>query len=161
MKLDAEEQRDEALSFLLNHEVGTLATVSKDGTPRARLVYYTCDDAFNIYFLTMKNTRKVADLESNAAAAFVVSEARVPRTIQIEGKVADVTDDHSLGALTTAFFRQLSSEERPYRIPLTRLDAGSFAFYRLTPTSVRWGDYASGERTEEVLVEIETAEPKP
>jgi general stress protein 26 len=158
MNADQERKREEALSFLVDHDAGVLATLSRQNEVSARLVYYTCDDAFNVYFLTLKDTRKVADLTANPQAAFVVSEMEIPRTIQMEGRVEDLTDSATVDPLLSDFVRRLRSHEK-YGIPLTRLDASELKFFRLTPTRVRWGDYTFGQGTDAVLTDIDTAEP--
>jgi general stress protein 26 len=157
MKLDTEGTHDEALSFLLDHEAGVLATISRSGESRARLVYYTCDDAFNIYFITLKNTRKSHDLEANPQAAFVVSEMDMPRTLQIEGKVTDLSNTAVIDPLLSDFVHRLMAHQK-YGIPLTHFDAGELVFYRLTPDWIRWGDFTFGRGTDNVFTEIDTAE---
>jgi general stress protein 26 len=154
MRPDAEGKREEALSFLVDHDTGVLATLSREGAARARLVYYTCDDAFNIYFLTLKATRKVADLATNPRAAFVVSETDIPRTIQIEGAVEDLTDTATVDPILDDFVHRLMAHGK-YGIPLARFDASELKFYRLTPQWVRWGDFTFGQGTDNVLTEID------
>ena len=151
------DKRDDALSFLVGHDTGVLATLSDEGTPRARLVYYTCDDSFNVYFITLANTRKAGDLRRDPHAAFVVSETDTPRTIQIEGKVTDLTDTVELDPMLTNFVHKLMSHER-YGIPLTRFDASELKFFRLAPEWVRWGDFTSGRGNDEVFTEINPQE---
>ena len=155
---DSEGTRDEALSFLVNHDVGVLATISRAGEPHARTIYYTCDAAFNIYFITLKNTRKAMDVASNPRAAFVVSEIEVPKTIQIEGNIADLTDTATNDALLTGFIHRLTTD-KPYSIPLTHMDSGELKFYKLSPTWVRWGDFTFGTGSDQVLSRIDPAEP--
>ena len=157
MKKDNEGKREEALSFLVDHDAGVLATCSRANVAHARMVYYTCDDAFNVYFITLKNTRKVADLAANPQAAFVVSEMEIPRTIQIEGKVEDLTNSATIDPLLSDFVHRLMSHEK-YGIPLSHFDASELKFYKLTPDWVRWGDFTFGQGTDKVLTEIDTAE---
>lgn len=147
-------KRDEALSFLVNHDAGVLATVSRESQPGARMVYYTCDDSFNVYFMTLKNTRKVSDLASNRRAAFVVADQEVPKTIQVEGDVSDLTDTATLDPLLSDFVKRLSAHE-PYGIPLAHLDASEIRFYKLAPTWIRWDDFTFGRGTDEVFTRIE------
>jgi general stress protein 26 len=154
MEKDAEMKRDEALSFLVNHDAGVLATVSRDGQPGARIVYYTCDDFFNVYFMTLKTTRKVADLAANGRAAFVVADQEVPKSIQLEGNVADLTDTATVDPLLTDFVHRLMAHEQ-YGIPLSHLDASEIKFYKLTPSWIRWGDFTFGQGTDTVFTKIE------
>lgn len=154
MKPDSEGKRDEALSFLVNHDTGVLATTARSGEPHARLLYYICDDSFNVYFITLKNTRKVDDIDADAHAAFVVSEIEIPRTVQVEGTVTDLTDTATLDPLIAGFVRRLMSDKK-YGIPLSHLDPSELRFYRLTPNWVRWGDFTFGQGTGNVLTQID------
>lgn len=158
MDHDTTGARDEALSFLVNHDTGVLATVSGSGEPRARMVYYTCDDFFNVYFITLTKTRKTGDLASHPRAAFVVAETDIPRTLQLEGVVSDLTETATNDAMLVGFIRRLM-DVKPYGIPLSHFDASAMRFYRLAPNWVRWGDFTFGQGTEEVLSEIDPAEP--
>lgn len=148
------EKRKAALAFLKAHRTGVLATISPEGAPHTRLVYYACDDAFIIHFLTLKGTRKAVDLASHRQAAFTVAAEQVPQALELEGTVEDVTEtatiDSTLSKLTENWLSNPS-----YGAPLTRFDAGSIiTYYRLTPTWIRWGDFTSGHKTADVLTNI-------
>jgi general stress protein 26 len=151
MEKNPNEKRKEALSFLQGHEGGVLATVSETGESRARFLYYTCDDAFNLYFMTLKSTRKIADLATHPQAAFVVSNMDVPRTLQMEGSVTDLSDT---ATIDPTLVKKLMAHEK-YGIPLGHFDTSELMFYKLTPTWIRWGDFTSGQGTTEVLSEID------
>lgn len=159
MHPDTEGLRDEALSFLVNHETGVIATISGEGKPRARLVYYTCDDAFNIFFITLDSTRKAADLAKNPVAAFVVSETDMPRTLQVEGPVQDLTDTETMNPMITDFIRSLTSNERKHGIPIAHLDAATIKLYRLTPSWLRWGDFTFAVGEDKVFTQIDPTLP--
>lgn len=142
------------LSFLQDRSVGVLATLSPQGTPRARTVYYSTDDSFAIYFCTLTGTRKVEDIVSNANGAFVVSDEDAPRTIQIEGTISNLTET----ALLTDEVRQLLGkimERGPFFAPLTHLDPGKAELYKLTPTLIRFGDFTDGIGSDVSFTEIE------
>lgn len=157
MAEDTAGKREEALQFLIAHETGVLATAAPDGKPHARLVYYTADDSFNVYFITLAHTRKVGDIARNPHAAFVVSEPEPPRTLQIEGSVTDLTDTATLDPLLTDFVRRLMGHER-FGIPLARFDSSQLKFFTLTPSWVRWGDFTFGQGTDTVLTKIDPTE---
>jgi general stress protein 26 len=147
-------KRDEALAFLWGHTTGTLATVSSEGRPHARLVYYTCDDSFNIYFITLANTRKAQDLTADPRAAFAVAEVETPKTLQMEGTVADLTDTATIDPVLANLVEVLMSNKN-YGAPLTRFDTSALKFYRLTPDWVRWGDFTHGYGSDAVLTQID------
>lgn len=159
MNQDENGKRDEALSFLIGRSTGVLATVSKEGKPRARLVYYASDDAFRVYFITLANTRKAEDLAANPHAAFVVAETEAPRTIQLEGAIEDLTDTATIDPTLADLVNTLMSNSR-FGAPLTRFDTAKLKFYRITPDWVRWGDFTFGRGTDNVLTIINTKEER-
>ena len=57
--MDAERNNTlrDARFFLKGHNTGVLATVSATGEPHASTVYYTADDDFNVYILTLISSR--------------------------------------------------------------------------------------------------------
>ncbi len=147
------DSRADAIDFLNQENIGVLATISPDGHPRARFMYYAADDQFNVYLLTYKNTRKVADLEGHYLAAFTVANELVPKSIQIEGTVADVTDEPTSDGIIKKLFERMHSNQE-FGAPLTHFDSSGLRFYKLSPTWVRFGDFTEGQKTDDVLKEI-------
>src|SRR3989338_7866325 len=93
MDIDLDNARKDALAFLKQHKAGVLATVSPEGDAHASTVYYTSDDDFNIYILTLVNSRKYAGVSAHPQVAFTVSTPDVPQTLQIEGLATDISLD--------------------------------------------------------------------
>ena len=117
----------EAQAFLKANKAGVLSTISKEGNPHARLVYFTCDEELNIYFITMLNTRKAGDMSAHPQVAFTVSTVTEPKTLQLEGLAEDVTDGPVDDATVTDIFKNLQSNEQ-YFAPLARMDRGDVRF---------------------------------
>ncbi|MBU0750192.1 pyridoxamine 5'-phosphate oxidase family protein [Patescibacteria group bacterium] len=151
-----EQKTEAALAFLQSHRSGVLATLSPEGAPHARLLYFSADKDFNIHFLTLSTTRKVKDIETDPRAAFVVAAEDVPQTLQIQGVLEDRTDTAVNDPIVNHLFDNLKSNTT-YFAPLTRFDPGKVFFYRLKPTSVRWGDFTHGHSTDEVFTELHKA----
>lgn len=147
-------QKEAASSFLNAHSVGTLATLSPEGNPRARTIYYASDDAFNIYFLSLASTRKVSDIRANPTAAFVVSGEDKAYTLQIEGTFIEMTDTATFGPIITELTAHLYPANGP-EAPITHLDNAKPVFFKLSPSWIRWGDFSKGHGNEEVFTEIE------
>jgi len=148
-----EEQKKAATSFLTSHAVGVLATLSPEGTPRARTVYYSADDSFGVYFCTLTGTRKIEDIAQDVHGAFVVSSEDTPQTIQLEGTIADLTETATINDVIQKLSDKIM-ERGTHFAPLTHLDAGTIAFYKLTPTWVRWGDFTDGFGADKTFTEI-------
>ncbi len=146
--------RADALAFLTRHKVGVLATASPEGVPHASTVYYTVQGDFTVYFLTLINSRKYAALSGNPQAAFVVSDADTPQTLQMEGVVMDITLDEEAAKKKEDLWQVLNSNPWFYG-PITKLDLSEVVVMWMRPTWVRWGDYAFAESgTDHVLKEI-------
>lgn len=149
-----EDKRKTMLSFLQDRSVGVLATLSPQGTPRARTMYYSADDSFAIYFCTLAGTRKVGDVSSDAHGAFVVSDENAPQTIQIEGTISNLTETAVLNDEVRRLLGKVM-ERGPFFAPLTHLDPGKVELYKLTPTLVRFGDFTDGIGSGVSFTEIE------
>ena len=152
---DTTQTRATALTFLQGHRTGVLSTLSPLGNPRSRLVYFAADSDFNVYFMSMNNTRKAEDIRAHNQAAFTVSSEEVPQTMQIEGMVEDITDRPTADDTVEALFANLRSNTT-YFTPLARLDRGDIRFYRITPTWMRFGDFISGHSSAEVFTKLDT-----
>ena len=65
-----------------------MASVSAVGAPQAALVGIVVTDRFEIFFDTLGNSRKAANLRNNRAAALVIgpSARGSMRTVQFEGE---------------------------------------------------------------------------
>lgn len=142
-----------ARSFLKDHAVGVLATLSPESTPRARTVYYAADDSFGVYFCTLSETRKVDDIARNAHAAFVVSAEETPQTIQIEGTIADLTETATISDVVRKLLQKFM-ERGAHFAPLAHLDPGTVRFYKLTPTWVRFADFTDGIGADKAYTDI-------
>ena len=57
---------------LENHNLVHLATVTADGTPCVRGVDFAAAGGNVFYFMTQRNSRKVAQIEANGAVAFAI-----------------------------------------------------------------------------------------
>lgn len=151
--MNPDQKKQDALAFLNSHKTGVLATLSPEHTPHARLVYYASDDSFKIYFLTLSNTGKADDISHDAHAAFVVAVEDIPQTLQISGTIEDLTNSAVLNPVVTHLFENLKSNDT-YHAPITRFDPGKILFFCLTPTSIRWGDFTSGQGSDEIFTDI-------
>lgn len=145
--------KTEAHSFLSHNTFGSLATLSKEGMPRVRSLYYASDDTFAVYFVTLTGTRKVEDLAHNAAAAFEVSDENTPATLQIEGRVENITDTAVLNDTVHDILATLMKKGERFA-PVTHMDAGQIQFYKLTPTWVRFGTFVIGDTSDEVFADV-------
>jgi general stress protein 26 len=148
------EARADALAFLKQHTAGVLSTVSADGKAHGSAIYYVTDDDFNIYFITLKTSRKFANLQENPSVALTVGRQDVPQTIQLEGVASALQHPDDIGAHAADLMKVLTSNSR-YYAPLTQLGSADTAIIWIQPKWVRWADYANAETEKKsVLIEI-------
>lgn len=133
--------RKDALAFLTRHKTGVLGTLSAEGTVQASTVFYTADENFNIYILTLINSRKYAALNAHPQVAFTVSIPDVPQTLQIEGMAMDISLDEEAAKKKDELFKILNSNNWFYA-PITKLDPAESVIIWIKPTWIRWADYA-------------------
>jgi nitroimidazol reductase NimA-like FMN-containing flavoprotein (pyridoxamine 5'-phosphate oxidase superfamily) len=131
--------------FLQRNHIAVLATADKKtAAPHAAAVYYATDSHLNIYFLTKDKTAKSRNIESNPMAAMAVYEADSQRIAQITGTISRVTEEDMMERakpLMARFSKQTSGSEET---PISKLSAGEYVLYRLTPQSTRLGEYKYG-----------------
>jgi pyridoxamine 5'-phosphate oxidase len=128
----------------------TLATVSADGRPSARIVLLKgCDERGFVFFTNFKS-RKGRELDSNSHAALVFYWHQLDRQVRIEGTVQRVSDAES-----DHYFRirprdsQISAVASPQSDVVTDRAELDFEVERLrtrfanceVPRPVYWGGY--------------------
>ena len=129
--------------FLKNSHVMVLATASANGIPHAASVFYATDTQMNIYFLTKDQTTKSRNIIANPQVAAVVYDAEMLRTTQITGNAKKVEDPQMMQKaqeVMERFAKQIAGAPPP----VTKLDAGEYILYRITPQSIRLADYKYG-----------------
>lgn len=140
----SEDPRTDALAFLKRHKTGILASVSRDYKPHASLVNYVCDDKFNIYFMTLRTSRKFDALSAHSEVAFTIATEDVPQTLQIEGKAMDISSSDEAGRKKDELFEALNKNPSFYP-PISKMDTADTAIIWIQPYWIRWADYAFAE----------------
>lgn len=154
MEQTLENARKDALSFLKHHTTGVLATVSAQGEAHASMVYYAADDEFNVYILTLINSRKFKAVTDHPQVAFTVAVPEIPQTLQLEGMAMDISLDEDAAKKKEELLAKLNSNPWFYG-PITKLDPAETVLIWIKPTWVRWADYAFAPMgTDHVLKEI-------
>jgi general stress protein 26 len=136
--LNADEQ---ALDFLKDRPAGVIATVGPNGDPHAAVIYYAIDDAFAVTFLTKRGTKKSDNLVHHNHAMLVVFDLPSQTSVQIAGKVEEITDKSEVQQVFRDTLRASLHSGRTAIPPIVKLHAGTFVAYKLTPVRVRLAAY--------------------
>ena len=149
--------RVQALDYLREHRVVTLASVGAEG-PWAAAVFYV-NDGFTLYFLSSPGSRHCANLQRDARVAATVQEDysdwRLIKGIQLEGTVEQLSGEEEARA------RELYGEKFPLvgrlgEAPAAIVQAlAKVRWYRLAPARLYFIDNAAGfgQRDEIALAE--------
>ena len=138
--------RVQALDYLREHRVATLASVGAEG-PWAAAVFYV-NDGFTLYFLSSPGSRHCANLQRDARVAATIQEDysdwRLIKGIQLEGTVEQLSGEEEARA------RELYGEKFPLvgrlgEAPAAIVQAlAKVRWYRLAPARLYFIDNAAG-----------------
>ena len=105
--------RAELVEFMRGHVYAVEASVAASGAPQAAVVGIVVTDALEIFFDTMDDSRKAANLRRSPRVAFVIggTHAGDERTVQYEG-IADEPRGAELQRLQALVLRQVSGWSR-------------------------------------------------
>ncbi len=143
------------LKFLAEHPAGVLASVDPDGNPHATVIYYSADDDFAVRFLTKKGTKKSSNLQYNDRVALVVFDDISQTTAQLIGTVKEITDAKEVNKIFRSTLRASLRTSKTSVPPISKLQAGEYVAYLLTPVEVRMAAFSRAPAgTREQLFEI-------
>lgn len=132
----------EILAFFDEHRTGVLSTVDVHGQPFAAVVYYTVDPSFTVKFQTKRSTKKSDNLTYNNHASLLVYDEAQQKTAQIRGTVREVAsseEDHELFRASLRASLHTSGNGVP---PASKISAGEYVSYELTPSDVDMSIYS-------------------
>ena len=133
------------VDFLKRNHIAVIASANKEGArPHAAVVFYATDSKMNLYFLTKKDTTKSRNIETNPQASAVIFEPELLRTAQIYGSISRVEDQSMMDKAKRIMAKYASQTAGTGITPISKLNAGEEILYRLTPQSIRLGDYKYG-----------------
>ncbi len=136
--MDDKEIRRKISDYLKSHRKMTLATVTLDGRPIAHTVEYASDGP-NVYFGTLKTTRKAQNIMKNCHVSYAVDEDYDDwmkiQGVQIEGMATILTEQKDIkqaSGLIVAKFPAAADLPKDPDMIFIRIDpvAGFFLDYR-------------------------------
>ena len=127
--------RNDLLKFLRQHTLAVQATVSLASTPQAAVIGFVITDDFEIFFDSAAVNRKVGNLRSNSAIAFVIGGLIQgdERTVQYEGTI-DEPVGSELTRLQEFYFARFPDGRERQRWP-------GIVYFRASPKWIRYSDY--------------------
>ncbi len=136
-----------AQDFITENSLGTLGTVDQYGQPWGAVVYFGCDDNFNLYFTTKSETLKHQNIAQNPAISVVFANEENQITVQVRGTARLVLNNLEANSAADAL-THAATKSRDWIPPLSKLDAGSYQLYKIQVNYARlsgFGDKRAGE----------------
>jgi hypothetical protein len=123
------------LEFLRSRRYAVQSSLPSSGAPQSAVVGIAVSDDFEIVFDTLATSRKGRNLRRGGAIAFVMGslEGDDERTVQYEGR-ADEPTGSERARLTELYFGVFPDGRERQQWP-------GLAYFRATPTWVRYSDY--------------------
>ena len=135
-------------AFVRDQTLAVEATVSGAGGPQAAVIGIVANEALQLFFDTLGETRKAANLRRDPRAAFVIGwDLDQARTVQLEG-VADEPTGPALAAWQQTYFARFPDGVGRQAWP-------GITYFRVRPTWVRHSDFSGAEPA---IVEFTAAE---
>lgn len=127
-----DEQKKKVLDFLASHSLGVISTVDEDGRPEAAVVGFAELPDLTLIFGTFLQYRKYKNIKKNPHVALVIGWESA--TVQYEG-VARELDGHEREEAKKMIVAKNPHSEKFIELP-------EECYFRITPTWVRYTDYA-------------------
>jgi len=128
-------------TFLKQHPMGVLSTVSADGSPWGAAIYYVVDADLNFYFATRAETRKFQNLDATPQVALTVADEETQTTVQLVGTISKVPIKEYMDVVFDKLAAIKPKEDHNWRPPLTKVHEGNYIPLRITPSKLNFADY--------------------
>ena len=127
--------RADLVEFMRGHVYAVEASVADSGAPQAAVVGIVVTDALEIFFDTMDDSRKAANLRRSPRVAFVIggTHAGGERTVQYEG-IADEPQGAELDYLQGLYFHRFPDGRERQQLP-------GCIYLRVRPTWIRYSNF--------------------
>lgn len=132
--------------FINEHSFAVLSTINAEGHPHGTALYAGSDKNLNVYFKTKSGTAKSSYVDNDDMVALTFGDEAEQATLQLSGSVAEVYDPAE-GAAAMELLDSLQHHSKDARPPITKLNAGSYIIFRITPDWAHMTIYGGGTMT--------------
>jgi general stress protein 26 len=129
-------------SFLRQHHMGILSTVSTEGKPWGSAIYFVADEQFTFYFVTRAETYKFQNLEANPYVALTIADPDSQTTVQLAGKISPLPYEDYLDVVFRRMTKIRPAHDHQWMPPIDKLRAGNYMPLVITPEKLQYADYS-------------------
>ncbi|CAN5398499.1 hypothetical protein BH09PAT4_BH09PAT4_00440 [soil metagenome] len=140
------EREARIFQFLRDHPVGVLSMVTPENAPHGSVIYFALGQDQTIGFITKRLTRKYRNLSSDNQVMLTCFEATTQTTVNILGHAKETRDAFEVNAIAGAVMGASLKTTKAGIPPISKLKAGAFTAFKITPTSLHMAVYGRSER---------------
>jgi nitroimidazol reductase NimA-like FMN-containing flavoprotein (pyridoxamine 5'-phosphate oxidase superfamily) len=134
----------EAVTFLEEHKLAVLSTVSEKGEVWGAAIYFVVSDKLDFYFFTHIESTKYRNLKQHPQAAITVADDYRQTTVQASGKVTEI----AMGEELDMAYSKLALVHPPGQFswvpPVSKIhDQGKMAVMKFTPKALQFSEFKS------------------
>lgn len=119
-------------AFINEHSFAVLSTINDKGHPHGTALYAGSDKDLNVYFMTKSGTAKSGYVDNDDMVALTFGDEAEQAMLQLSGSVAEVYDSKE-GAAAMELLENLKHHSKDARHPISKINAGSYIIFRVTP----------------------------
>lgn len=139
---------EEVFTFLGQHKLGILSTVSDKGEAWGAAIYYVVDEKFNFYFLTHMESKKYHNLTQHPQVALTIADDYEQMTVQLSGKITKVPVGDELNTAYSKLALVHPPGQFSWVPPVSKIhDKGQTALLKLTPEALQFSSFKPETRS--------------
>lgn len=142
------DKKHETYTFLQEHQLGVISTISSDNKPWGAAIYYVVDEDLNIFFLTHTSSKKYQNMLHTLSVAFTVADDYKQTTVQMAGTIKEL----EVGEEHDAAYQKLAHVRPPGQFawvpPVSKMHDGDRVLLKLIPEKVRLSRFKTSEEGE-------------
>jgi|AntRauTorckE6833_2_1112554.scaffolds.fasta_scaffold15790_3 uncharacterized pyridoxamine 5'-phosphate oxidase family protein len=131
-------------SWLQQHHVATIATISKTYKPELAVVYTNVGEDFNCYFITKESTRKYKNLQRDKTITLAWFNNLDLTMCEMAGEAFVVQDLAEASAAMVQLEDLMVNQQAEYWTPpVGQLEGSQYAIFRVIPRRVSFTEYSA------------------
>ncbi len=139
--------KNKVLTWLQEHPIATIATLSTDHTPQMAVVYTYVDKDYYCYFVTKEQTRKYYNLYKNKTISVAWFDEQGLITCEMNGEAHIVHEGEGVAVAVTYLQEAMINQKAEYWTPpVGQVEGTKYAVFRILPYQVSYTDYSSATK---------------
>lgn len=131
----------ESRLFLVQHDIGVVSTIDRQGNVRGATIYYTVGTDNQIFFVTKSETHKAQDILMYHQVALTIFDSQTMQTLQISGTASIETDKRLTEEITKRILHPRLAGKHITVPPVVHISAGDYTVICIKPKTYKFHDY--------------------